>query len=110
MTIEATRTIQRTFLVECYMPGLDRALVDAASDRARAACSAMRTEGRAVDYLGALLLPGDEIVFHLFGAGDVTLTRETATLAGLDAERVVESIVVGHVDAWAPTGARLTPR
>ncbi len=83
-----------TFLVECYAPGIQ--VVDVAADggRARAAAEAMRRDGRRIEYVRGLLLPLDEVVFHLFLAQDAGLVREAVMRAAVTCERIVESIVV----------------
>jgi hypothetical protein len=79
-----------TWLVECFAPGIDDAVVAAAADRVRTVVS-----GRAdVVYLGALLMAEDEVVFHAFRASDAASVREASSQAGLQFEWVVESIGV----------------
>jgi hypothetical protein len=85
----------RTYVVECYSPAIDRRAVRSSGRRAAAATGEMRNQSRLVDYLGALLVPGDEVVFHLFAARSVTAVREATLRAGIEFERVVESIPVG---------------
>lgn len=84
----------RTFMVECYAPGIQAAEVAADGDRARAAAEAMRRDGRRIEYVRGLLLPLDEVVFHLFLAQDAGLVREAVLRAAVTCERIVESIVV----------------
>lgn len=85
---------RRTFLVECYAPGIERPEVEAAGQRATRAAAALRAEGRTIEYLRALYVPGDEAVFHVFAADDADTVREASARAALDFERVVESIAV----------------
>jgi len=83
----------RTFLVECYLPGVSEADVAAAGDRARAAASALQHTGRAIEYLGATLLTDDdETVFHAFRASDAGVVGEASRAAGLAFARIVESV------------------
>jgi hypothetical protein len=84
-----------SFLVECYAPGIERGAVQSAGDRARAASAALRDEGHAVEYLGALLVPGDEVVFHFFNSDSACTVHEASARACVAYERVVESIAVG---------------
>ncbi|MBA3234606.1 MAG: hypothetical protein H0T59_01270 [Chloroflexi bacterium] len=93
MTIEASKK-ERTFLVECYSPGIDRAGVEAEADRARGASAELRDSGVGVDYVGAVLVPQDEVVFHLFRSPDAAIVRDVFARAGLAFERVVESVVL----------------
>jgi hypothetical protein len=82
----------RTFLVECYLPGVDPAEVTAVGARASEAAAAQRGQGRRIEYLGAILVSGDEVVFHRFSAPDPGLVAATCETAGLSFERVVESV------------------
>ena len=85
----------RTYVVECYSPAIDRQAVESACDRATAAAAALRSEGSPVEYVGALLVPGDEVVFYLFAAGSADLVREASLRAEVEFERAVESIPIG---------------
>lgn len=88
-------TPQRTWLVECYSPGIDRAAVASAGARARAAAAALGADDARVEYLGALLVARDEVVFHAFAAPDPGLVHEASERAGIRFERIVESVSVG---------------
>ena len=81
-------------MVECYAPGIEAAGVAADGARAQAAAEAMRRDGRRIEYVHGLLLPLDEIVFHLFLAQDAGLVREAVSRAAVTCERIVESVVV----------------
>jgi hypothetical protein len=81
-----------TYAVECFSPAVDRAAVQLSGDRASAAAAALREQGRAVEYVGALLFPEDEVVFHMFEASGPDPVREASLGAGVQFERVVESI------------------
>jgi hypothetical protein len=84
----------RTYLVECYSPGITHADVESSARRAAAAASKLSHEGRAVEYDGAILVPEDETVFHLFSSGSAEVVREASTRAAVRFERVVESVAV----------------
>ncbi len=84
----------RTFLVECYLPGIAQADVAAAGDRARRAADQLLARGREVAYLGAMLVEADEAVFHAFRASDAAVVEEASRAARLEFTRVVESIDV----------------
>ena len=88
----------RTYVVECYSPAIDRQAVEAAGQRARAAAAELRSQGRRVDYVGALLVPGDEVVFHVFAAPSKSAVRDASLRAGIEFERALESIPIG-IDA-----------
>jgi hypothetical protein len=102
----ASASLSRTYLVECYKPGLERADVEFAADRARAASAKLREEGRKVQYVGAILVPGDEVVFHVFASECERTVREASVRASVVYERVVESIAIGQLqlrsDQFAP--------
>ena len=83
--------LEHTWLVECFAPGIDDAAVAAAADRVRAA---VEVSGDGVTYLGALLMAEDEVVFHAFRAMDAGTVRDVSAAAGLQFERVVESVGV----------------
>jgi hypothetical protein len=89
--------LRRTYLVECYEPGLEHAEAQLAADRALAASVELREEGRELEYIGAILVPGDEVVFHMFASEGERDVREASVRASLPYERVVESIAVGRL-------------
>lgn len=101
----------RTFLVECYLPGIDQATVAEAGERARRAADQLVAADREISYLGAMLLTADEAVFHTFRASDVAVVREASLAAGLAFERIVESIgVQGDGSAVDPAALLAEPR
>lgn len=91
-------SLSRTYLLECYEPGLERAEVESATDRALAAAAKLREEGRKVEYVGAILVPEDEVVFHIFAAESEAAVREAGVRASVEYERVVESVAVGQLE------------
>jgi hypothetical protein len=93
-----------TWAVECYLPAIDRRAVELSGDRAVVAAAELRGQGDRVDYIGALLVPGDEVVFYLFAAGSEGAVREVSARAGIEFERVLESIPIGvEFAAGSPT-------
>jgi hypothetical protein len=94
----ASASLSRTYLVECYKPGLERMEVESATARALAVSAELREEGRKVDYVGAILVPGDEVVFHVFAAECAGAVREASVRASVEYERVVESVAVGQLE------------
>jgi hypothetical protein len=94
----ASASLSRTYLLECYKPGLERADVESATDRALAASAELREEGRKVEYVGAILVPEDEVVFHVFAAESAAAVREASARASVEYERVVESVAVGQLE------------
>jgi hypothetical protein len=94
----ASASLSRTYLLECYKPGLESADVESATDRALAASAELREEGRKVEYVGAILVPEDEVVFHVFAAESAAAVREASARASVEYERVVESVAVGQLE------------
>jgi hypothetical protein len=94
----AGASLSRTYLLECYKPGLERAEVESASGRALAAAANLRAEGTKVEYVGAILVPEDEVVFHVFAAESADAVREASVRASVEYERVVESVAVGQLE------------
>ena len=86
-----------TYLVECFTPGIDRRAVESAGTRAAAAAAELRREGILIEYAGAYLVPGDEVVLHLFAAESADAVRDASVRARVEYERVLESIPVGIV-------------
>ena len=82
------------FLVECYAPESDPDASRAMADGAARACARLHKAGADVRYLGAVVVPGDEIGFHLFAAADVDGVLEAAQRAALRVERVVEALAI----------------
>lgn len=91
----AARGRPATWLVECYQPGMRRTVVDADAARAREVAGRLSDDGGSIEYLGALLVAADEVVFHAFRAHDADSVRAASLQAGLDYERIVEAVTVG---------------
>ena len=87
------------YLVECYSPGVRRDDVESAAERTAAACAQLRSGGVFVDYRGAILVPGDEVVLHLFNSESEHAVRAASERAGLPFERILETVAIqgGHV-------------
>jgi hypothetical protein len=96
-----TATGTSTYLVECYVPGIEAPAVEAAAGRARASATALRDEGRQVEYSGAILVRDDEVVFHLFAAEDPAAVRDASVRARVPFERIVEAVAIGEGEASA---------
>jgi hypothetical protein len=78
-----------TYLVECFVPGIERTDVVAAAERVSAASAVARAAGGAIEYVAALLMPADEVVFHLFRSASADAVREACARAELPYERVL---------------------
>jgi hypothetical protein len=81
----------KSYLVECYWPGVSAEKVAAAVRRAEAAAHELRSQGREFRFLGSLLVLVDETVFCLFD-GDEADVRTVSERAGMPFERVLESL------------------
>ena len=58
----------------------------------RTAADAVAREGTHVRYVRSLLLPNDEICFHLFEADSPAAVGRVSTRAGLRYERILEAV------------------
>jgi hypothetical protein len=58
----------------------------------------LREEGLKVEYVGAILVPEGEVVFHVFAAESAAAVREVSARASVEYERVVESVAVGRIE------------
>ena len=84
----------RSYVVECYLPGVRRADVEDTAGRLSALCGGRPQRGASIKYGGAILLPGDEVVLHLFGADAEDAVRDACQLAGVEHERILETVQV----------------
>lgn len=89
-------TAPRTYLVECYTPGIEQNAIEAMAQRARDAVAALRTEGHFVEYVNAIFVPDDEVVFHTFLSDDIEAVRRASVAAEIPFERIIESVAVGE--------------
>jgi len=87
------------YLVECYSPGVRTDDVEAAAERTADVCAQLRADAVFVDYRGAILVPGDEVVLHLFTSDSVDAVRAASERAALPFERILETVSFdgGHV-------------
>lgn len=90
-----TGTGRRTYLVECFAPGIEPPSVEAAARRARASAAALQAEGRDVNYVNAILVCDDEVIFHVFTAEGPEAVREASVRAQVPFERIVEAATIG---------------
>jgi hypothetical protein len=77
-----------TYLVERYLPGRDRAWLEATLAR-------LSTETHGVAYLGSLYVPSDESCFCRFEAADAESVRDANELARVPFARIVEVTELG---------------
>ena len=83
-----------TFLVEAYAAAMTRKELAAAIARAERIAGELRGDGEQVEYLGALFVPADEVVFHVVAARDIGLVRALCSRSAVTSERIVESILI----------------
>jgi hypothetical protein len=81
----------RSYLLECYWPGISEERIVATAHRTRKAAAALRRQGAAVDFLSSILIPVDETVFWLFEGLEADI-RMASLHAGVPFERVLESM------------------
>jgi hypothetical protein len=84
----------RTFLVECYWPGVTEPEHAAAAARAEAVARELRSGGLLIDFLDTLLVPRDEIAFFRFAAPSRKQVELASARALLPFDRVVEYVEV----------------
>jgi hypothetical protein len=82
---------RRSYLVECYWPGVSEEKLTFVAQRAQAAAYELRGEGRELRFLGSILVVADETVFCLFDGLEADV-RTVSEQAGLPFERVLESL------------------
>jgi len=82
----------RTFLVECYWPGIASDLVS--MERVARTAAARKGSGRSIQWLGCILLPSDGLALFLFQAKDELEVMAVGRLAEMPFDRVVEAIRV----------------
>ena len=80
----------RTFLVECYWPGVDEERLATAEQRARRVAAELTRGGHAVAFIGSVLVPADETVFCFFKGCEADV-REASERANMPFERVLEA-------------------
>jgi hypothetical protein len=84
---------RRSYLVECYWPGVSEEKLAAATQRVRTAASELRRHGRELRFVGSILVPADETVFCLFDGLEADV-RTASEQAGVPFERVLESLLI----------------
>jgi Nickel responsive protein SCO4226-like len=82
------------FVVERYLPGLDRDALLQSLERLEDAARAMREEGLLVHYLGSTIVPEDEACFCQFDASSEAVVVEVNRRAGLRFDLIVAALPV----------------
>jgi hypothetical protein len=85
--------LRRSYLVECYWPGVCEQALREGARRARQAALELRRQGRNVVFLRSILIPIDETVFCLWGGSEADV-RTASERAGMPFERVLESLQI----------------
>jgi len=81
----------KSYLVECYWPGVTPRKHAGAARRAQAAASDLRRQGSKVSFVGSILVLDDETVFCLFDGKEADV-RAVSEQAGVPFERVLKSL------------------
>jgi hypothetical protein len=92
----------RSYLVECYWPGVSAEKLAAAAERAQKAAAHLRSRGRELHFRGSILVPVDETVFYLFDGdeefylfdGDEADVRAVSEYSGVPFERILKSLPI----------------
>jgi hypothetical protein len=91
--------VRRTYLVECYWPGItESALIDAGT-RAETAAQELRGDDHDVWFLGSLLVPTDEMAFCRFAGRSANDVERVSALAELPFSRVLRCVELPGDDA-----------
>lgn len=90
----ASTGTSRTWIVECFAPGIREGHLLAVGREAEAASAGLRADGRDVEYQGATLVPEDEVVFLHYRAVSVDDVRAASANLPIACTRVVESVAV----------------
>jgi hypothetical protein len=80
------------YLVEAYQPRQRADDLRAASARAHAVARELSALGTPVRYVRCILVPEDEICFHVFEAPSAAAVAEANERAALAGERIVEAV------------------
>ncbi|MGZ6661109.1 MAG: hypothetical protein ACXVHL_27490 [Solirubrobacteraceae bacterium] len=90
-----------TFMAECFWPGVTAPKVADVGERVRQASHAVSCGDGFVRYLGAILVPTDEIALFLLEAASIGAATELAQQAAIPSERLLEIVRLG---AFLPSG------
>jgi hypothetical protein len=91
----AGRAADATYVVECYSPADPTHGPAAVALRIRSAVADLRARGERITWLGAVLIPDDDIAFHLFNAPDAAVVQAVARIAALTGARTAGAILLG---------------
>jgi hypothetical protein len=97
------------FVVERYLPGLDRDALRHSLEQLEPTVAQMRGEGTPIRYLGSTILLEDEACLCQFEAHSAADVAEANRRAGIPYHRIVAAVAVGDLGAtrgeerWANT-------
>jgi hypothetical protein len=97
----------KTFMAECFWPGVTAQKVADAGDRVTEAAHAIRSDESYTRYLGSILVPTDEIALVLLEAASLADATELAQQAAIPSERILEIVRLG---AFLPHRSKGTRR
>jgi hypothetical protein len=99
-----------TFMAECFWPDMSEAKVQAAGTRAGHTARAASRDGDAIRYLGAILIPADDVAFCLFEASSAQLVRKISQRAEIPFERILETVRLDATTPATPLANRPEPQ
>lgn len=88
----------RTYLVERYWPDIDESRARSLAVSLDRTARAMVAEEIAVEHMGSILMPDDQVVFSLIAATDEASARELASRVGAPADRIAQAIRLTEED------------
>ncbi len=88
------RGLERTFLVELYVPQLDEQTAVAISSRCRAAAGQLAEQGVALRWLRSFAVLAEETYLCVVAARDRDDVVELSRQAGLEHDHVVEVVAI----------------
>ncbi len=88
-------------MAECFWPGVTAQKVADAGELVRQASSAISCDDGVARYLGAILVPHDEIALFLLQAASIDAAKALGTQAAIPSERILEIVRLG---AFLPSG------
>jgi hypothetical protein len=86
---------QRSYVVECYYPNVDKQGLAEVAQRAQEAADGFSRQGRDLRFVGSILVLSEETVFYLFDGDEEDVVAITKQL-GVRFERVLETM---HIHA-----------
>jgi hypothetical protein len=84
----------RTFVVECYWPGVIEQEARAILDRV-VRLGGQALPGQTVRWLGCILLPSDGMALFLFNAPSEAVVRHIGGQTEVPFDRIIESVHIG---------------